>query len=69
MSAQTDRIETWRRLFPDKTSIGNKYDIEFDLSLVRARYYTGTVFVIECKDFNSSVAGGVDTIILFRIHQ
>lgn len=37
----------------------NKYQIAFDLSLVRGQgYYTGTVFEIESKDFNSSIAGG-----------
>lgn len=35
------------------------YEIEFDISLVRGQgYYTGTVFEIVSKDFNSSIAGG-----------
>lgn len=36
-----------------------KYDIEFDMTLVRGQgYYTGTVFEIESLDFGSSIAGG-----------
>ncbi|MCL2162919.1 MAG: histidine--tRNA ligase [Oscillospiraceae bacterium] len=42
----------------DVLSAGD-YTIEFDLSLVRGQgYYTGTVFEIESRDFNSSIAGG-----------
>jgi histidyl-tRNA synthetase len=60
ISAQTDRIENLEKIISGiKLLSENKYDIEFDLSLVRGQgYYTGTVFEIECKDFNSSVAGG-----------
>ena len=36
-----------------------KYDIRFDLSLVRGQgYYTGAVFEIESKDFSGSIGGG-----------
>lgn len=39
-------------------SKGN-YDIQFDLTLVRGQgYYTGTIFEIESKKFNSSIGGG-----------
>ncbi|MBR0409718.1 MAG: histidine--tRNA ligase [Eubacterium sp.] len=38
---------------------GNKYSIEYDMTLVRGQgYYTGTVFEIESLDFGSSIAGG-----------
>jgi len=37
----------------------SEYEVEFDLSLVRGQgYYTGTVFEIKSKDFNSSIGGG-----------
>lgn len=37
----------------------DKYDIEFDISLVRGQgYYTGAVFEIESKDFSCSIGGG-----------
>lgn len=37
----------------------NKYNIEFDISLVRGQgYYTGTVFEVRSVNFGSSVAGG-----------
>ena len=60
ISTQTDRIENLEKIISCiKLLSENKYDIEFDLSLVRGQgYYSGTVFEIECKDFNSSVAGG-----------
>lgn len=36
-----------------------KYEIAFDISLVRGQgYYTGTVFEIETNDFKDSIAGG-----------
>jgi len=36
-----------------------RYNIEFDLSLVRGQgYYTGTVFEVESIDFKGSIAGG-----------
>lgn len=36
-----------------------KYDIQFDLTLVRGQgYYTGTVFEIESADFSCSIGGG-----------
>ena len=35
------------------------YEVVFDLSLVRGQgYYTGPVFEIKSKDFNSSIGGG-----------
>jgi histidyl-tRNA synthetase len=38
---------------------GGKFDITFDLSLVRGQgYYTGTVFEIVSKDFKGAIAGG-----------
>jgi histidyl-tRNA synthetase len=38
---------------------GGKFDISFDLSLVRGQgYYTGTVFEIVSKDFKGAIAGG-----------
>ncbi len=37
----------------------DKYEIEFDISLVRGQgYYTGAVFEIESKDFSCSIGGG-----------
>jgi histidyl-tRNA synthetase len=38
---------------------GNRYDVVFDLSLVRGQgYYTGTVFEVESIDFKGAIAGG-----------
>ena len=38
---------------------GEKYRIEFDVSLVRGQgYYTGTIFEIYCDNFGGAVAGG-----------
>ncbi|MCL2159069.1 MAG: histidine--tRNA ligase [Oscillospiraceae bacterium] len=38
---------------------GGSYEIAFDISLVRGQgYYTGTVFEIESRDFERSIAGG-----------
>lgn len=38
---------------------GDKYGVEFDISLVRGQgYYTGTVFEVRSENFGSSVAGG-----------
>ena len=38
---------------------GDRYDIEYDRSLVRGQgYYTGTIFEVESLDFGSSIAGG-----------
>lgn len=40
-------------------SLGEKVDLVFDPTLVRGMgYYTGTIFEIEMKELNSSVAGG-----------
>jgi histidyl-tRNA synthetase len=37
----------------------NRYDVVFDLSLVRGQgYYTGTVFEVESIDFKGAIAGG-----------
>lgn len=37
----------------------NKYQVEFDISLVRGQgYYTGTVFEVKSLDFGGSVGGG-----------
>jgi len=37
----------------------NKFDVVFDLSLVRGQgYYTGTVFEVESIDFKGAIAGG-----------
>ncbi len=60
ISTLTDRICSLEKIISDVRFLSeNKYDIEFDLSLVRGQgYYTGTVFEIESRDFNSSVAGG-----------
>ena len=42
-----------------KSLADNKYDIEFDISLVRGQgYYTGAVFEIQSKDFSCSIGGG-----------
>lgn len=42
-----------------KKVANNKYNIEFDLSLVRGQgYYTGAVFEIESKDYSCSIGGG-----------
>lgn len=41
------------------SSLGNKFKLEFDPTLVRGMgYYTGTIFEIEMVELNSSVAGG-----------
>lgn len=38
---------------------GDKYEVVFDMTLVRGQgYYTGTVFEVESMEFNSSIAGG-----------
>lgn len=37
----------------------NKYDIEYDITLVRGQgYYTGTVFEVQSTDFKGAIAGG-----------
>lgn len=42
-----------------KAISGGKYEIEFDISLVRGQgYYTGTVFEIVSDKFKGSIAGG-----------
>lgn len=42
-----------------KIIAGEKYGVEFDISLVRGQgYYTGTVFEVRSENFGSSVAGG-----------
>jgi histidyl-tRNA synthetase len=58
--ANTESINNLEKIICEvKLLSENKYDIEFDLSLVRGQgYYTGTVFEIESNDFNSSIAGG-----------
>ena len=41
------------------SSLGNKFKLEFDPTLVRGMgYYTGTIFEVEMVELNSSVAGG-----------
>lgn len=41
------------------SSLGNKFEIVFDPTLVRGMgYYTGTIFEIEMAELNCSVAGG-----------
>ncbi len=38
---------------------GGKYDVVFDISLVRGQgYYTGTVFEVESVDFHGAICGG-----------
>lgn len=40
-------------------SLGNRFTLEFDPTLVRGMgYYTGTIFEVEMVELNSSVAGG-----------
>ena len=60
ISTLADRISNLQKIiYYVRLLSENKYEIEFDLSLVRGQgYYTGTVFEIESKDFNNSVAGG-----------
>ena len=42
-----------------KGALGNRFELEFDPTLVRGMgYYTGTIFEIEMAELNSSVAGG-----------
>ena len=42
-----------------KQLANGKYDICFDISLVRGQgYYTGTIFEIESEDYSCSIAGG-----------
>ncbi len=42
-----------------ETLADGRYNIEFDISLVRGQgYYTGTVFEVKSEKFGSSVAGG-----------
>lgn len=49
----SDIIEKSKRLS------GGKYDIKFDITLVRGQgYYTGTIFEIDCPAFGGTVAGG-----------
>lgn len=41
------------------SSLGNRFTLEFDPTLVRGMgYYTGTIFEVEMVELNSSVAGG-----------
>jgi histidyl-tRNA synthetase len=60
VSAKTQSVENLEKIIDQVRSLaGNKYAIEFDLSLVRGQgYYTGPVFEIESDDFGSSIAGG-----------
>ncbi len=60
ISSDTKNIDNLQKIISEvKLLSGNRYNIEFDLSLVRGQgYYTGTVFEIESTDFNSSIAGG-----------
>ena len=49
-----------RKLLADANSLaGGKYDVVFDLLLIRGQgYYTGTVFEIQSNKFRGSIAGG-----------
>lgn len=52
--------EDVERIIESMNIIANdRFEIEFDMSLVRGQgYYTGTVFEVESLDFGSSIAGG-----------
>lgn len=54
------RTENLCRIIRDAEALsGDRYKVEFDLSLVRGQgYYTGTVFEIRSDKFNGAVAGG-----------
>ena len=42
-----------------RTISGGRYQIEFDVTLVRGQgYYTGTIFEISCDSFGGTIAGG-----------
>ena len=53
-------IEQLKYIIQSVKDLANgKYEIEFDISLVRGQgYYTGAVFEIESKDFSCSIGGG-----------
>lgn len=67
ISTDIERVNILEKIISEVTLLSeNKYNIEFDLSLVRGQgYYTGVVFEIESQEFNSSIAGGgrYDTLI------
>lgn len=60
LCGEMPEIEQLNYIISSVTEISQgKYDIEFDISLVRGQgYYTGAVFEIESKDFSCSIGGG-----------
>ena len=61
--AEYDAEEPAKELFgvieAARTIADGKYEIVFDITLVRGQgYYTGTVFEISCDEFGGTVAGG-----------
>ena len=56
----TEYVDELKNIIETSESLaGDKYSIEYDMTLVRGQgYYTGTVFEIESLDFGSSIAGG-----------
>ena len=57
---KTLESENLQKIIDSVSSLSKgKYDIKFDLTLVRGQgYYTGTVFEIESTDFSCSIGGG-----------
>lgn len=57
---ETEALDRLEKLITDSCALsGGKYDVAFDLLLVRGQgYYTGTVFEIQSNKFRGSIAGG-----------
>lgn len=60
LSEESESIKQLEEILTQSRALAEgRYDIVFDLSLVRGQgYYSGTVFEIDSKDFSSSIAGG-----------
>ncbi|MBR1984261.1 MAG: ATP phosphoribosyltransferase regulatory subunit [Clostridia bacterium] len=60
LCGEMQEIEQLKYIISSVKSLAeDKYDIEFDISLVRGQgYYTGAVFEIQSKDFSCSIGGG-----------
>ncbi|MBR4815830.1 MAG: ATP phosphoribosyltransferase regulatory subunit, partial [Lachnospiraceae bacterium] len=56
----TDAVQNLKYIIDTvKASVGDAFDVVFDISLVRGQgYYTGTVFEVESTDFRGAISGG-----------
>jgi len=56
----TDAVQNLKYIIDTvKASVGDTFDVVFDISLVRGQgYYTGTVFEVESTDFRGAISGG-----------